>query len=187
MWARPWKRSKCQTPATLIAFRLQHLHHSALSITSHPFIYLSIHPSSPHLRPVRAAGAVCQPSMCVSPLLARACLCVCVLECTWKHVRGSRCMSWPPPACRFMLLIGCMSLYTTASHDWSHRAALVVTAGAVTAPRRTDGGSDKKAKWRRKWCAVLGGGQIKVSHAKKEEDISPTFSSVKEETLLFCV
>lgn len=42
-----------------------------------------------------------------------------------------------------MLLIGCMSLYTTAGRDGSH-ASHAVMARAVAAPGQTDGGSHKQ-------------------------------------------
>lgn len=116
---------------------LHYLHSTTNPPLPCPSIHLSIHPSSPHLRPVKAAGLYVSPACVREPLL------VCVYKCMCMYVRGSGCMSWPPPACRFMLLIGCMSLYTIASHDWSH-AAHAVMARAATAPGRTDGGSDKK-------------------------------------------
>ena len=126
-------------PATASApFTFPHYLHSI-----HPFIYLSLHPSSPHLGPVKAAELYVSPAcLCTS---VRLCVCVCVYVCVCvrMYVRGSSCMSWPSPACRFMLLIGCMSCYTIASHDWSY-AAQHVMARAVTAPGRTDKQRDKK-------------------------------------------
>lgn len=96
-----------------------HLSSLPSSHPPNPSIHLSIHP---HListlseqRDCRSAQRVC------APLL----VCVCVL--VYVHVcQGSSCMSWPSPACRFMLLIGCMCRYTIASHDWSHTAQLVM-------------------------------------------------------------
>ena len=139
----PKQDTESQTPSSLTVIQQQHLHHSPFPITFILSIHSSIYPSiHPHL-----ISALSRQQSCMSAQHACAplfvCVCVCVCVCVRMYVRGSSCMSWPSPACRFMLLIGCMSCYTIASHDWSY-AAQHVMARAVTAPGRTDKQRDKK-------------------------------------------
>lgn len=135
------------------------LHHSPLP---HP----SIHPSTHrHLTSALSKQRGCMSAQRVCELLpAFACM----------YVSGSGCMSWPPPACRFMLLIGCMSLYTTAGRDGSH-ASHAVMARAVTAPGRTDGGSHKKKEREKMACHMEGRDALTKQICDLHQQISQRF------------
>lgn len=155
-FSSPLSRPEAMTRGGLLAtaWRLVSEQRALSSLHDQPSIRLSTHlsgrvsvcPSIPTSSPP------CQSSRgCLSA--RRVCVCARVRQRTRKRVRGSGCMSWPPPACRFMLLIGRVSLYTPAVAVTDRTPPPPPRPRLPQHRRRTDGGSDEKAneeggRWR---------------------------------------